>query len=459
MPFWSSIRVNFGVYSTDLNVEDQNWFTTSDENELTIESFEEIGEGLSPTLIVDRLNRFIGESFNHFQNVKHSITLYWHQADNSVYVRRINGYTDLSTRRLLADYPIMESCQLTLDYNSTCYQFRTENGVRIVQYNQNGMIREIVNFGNVAGRITSSERLLLPRSLRTDEDFIRNNPDQHYIPIIPTQNWSYPSSNYVFFYDEEFYFQQIDSSDIVSVTRDGRIFNPTNQSGRIRAFPFPQTNEAALWVFTHERGDTVVQILIQSDVGTVVSCAHSIIHQELDERTIIKTLIGYHLGEMLRHSSPYQVIGRRVFTGISAGVIREMTGNDTINVRALYQDEINAQIREDSIYRRGVEEQDKTSKSEVIYRQSFERHMANLYNLPTIEPDILDDYSRIEFSKLKDLISNDEILRLEVLPVLQPFAGPPGTENRIVTGITTKREKIFSKCRYNFETQEPSSPI
>ena len=64
----------------------------------------------------------------------------------------------------------------------------------------------------------------------------------------------------------------------------------------------------------------------------------------------------------------------------------------------------------------------------------------------TIEPETLDGYSRMPYSQFIDLYDRGLITQIETPDLLQPFAGLPGTYNRIITFISSG-SKFFTKVR------------
>jgi hypothetical protein len=97
-------------------------------------------------------------------------------------------------------------------------------------------------------------------------------------------------------------------------------------------------------------------------------------------------------------------------------------------------------------------------RTEPIVRLAFGCFMAHVYGLPLPCPEMLDGHLRISYEDSKLLFDREEVVRCEVDPVLQPFAGPPGTLNRILTILTLKREKYFTVCQYDYQTSTHLPP-
>ncbi len=70
-----------------------------------------------------------------------------------------------------------------------------------------------------------------------------------------------------------------------------------------------------------------------------------------------------------------------------------------------------------------------------------------IYGVSGTEPGILAGYSRIGYSAFSQLLLEQQIQDYLVSNILQPFAGPPGTRNRIVIFTTVDGRHLFTKVR------------
>jgi hypothetical protein len=92
-------------------------------------------------------------------------------------------------------------------------------------------------------------------------------------------------------------------------------------------------------------------------------------------------------------------------------------------------------------------------------QQSLERLIAHVYGKQVSEPNYLGEYERISFETAGNLLQNHLIARFEVSTLFQPFAGPPGTPNRLVLLTGTEGKKYFIVARYDGFTNQLLPPV
>ena len=86
----------------------------------------------------------------------------------------------------------------------------------------------------------------------------------------------------------------------------------------------------------------------------------------------------------------------------------------------------------------------------AIVQQSLERLISHVD--PTEHDDIpstLDGYQRLEISAVQNLLQSRNVSRFEISTLLQPFAGPPGTPNRVILLTGLNGQKYFTIGRYD----------
>ncbi|CAN5605080.1 hypothetical protein BH23THE1_BH23THE1_32920 [soil metagenome] len=105
------------------------------------------------------------------------------------------------------------------------------------------------------------------------------------------------------------------------------------------------------------------------------------------------------------------------------------------------------------------------SQPSTIYNQpslateSYETLVRQLYGLPVQLPEFLIiNGLRINFVSFQD-VTNMQIERYIVDPLLQPWAGPPNTQNRIITVFLRNGITYLVKVRYNPKTNQIFPPV
>lgn len=90
----------------------------------------------------------------------------------------------------------------------------------------------------------------------------------------------------------------------------------------------------------------------------------------------------------------------------------------------------------------------KFTDDEDLVKESIEIFLKDLYNLPVVTPAGLnidgENYTFINFSDLGSVMPN--VTRADVDYLLQPWAGAPGTPNRILTLTTNNGQKYLVKA-------------
>ena len=106
-----------------------------------------------------------------------------------------------------------------------------------------------------------------------------------------------------------------------------------------------------------------------------------------------------------------------------------------------------------------------TSNSEQItismIQQSVNRLFAYLYGIPYEDPIVLNGYVRTSFNEISQLLNSHQIVRFDMNLTMQPFAGPIGTQNRVLTFITLDGRRLFTVAQFDpFSNQifPPSYP-
>ena len=101
--------------------------------------------------------------------------------------------------------------------------------------------------------------------------------------------------------------------------------------------------------------------------------------------------------------------------------------------------------------------------TDTLIRSSYETLLKQIYNLPIIIPNELNINGLIvPFISFQDAIQKlqrNEIERYIIDPILQSWAGPPGTLNRIITLFGKNGISYLVKARYDSKTNQIHPPV
>lgn len=97
------------------------------------------------------------------------------------------------------------------------------------------------------------------------------------------------------------------------------------------------------------------------------------------------------------------------------------------------------------------------SSNMMLLQMSYETLIKQLYGIP-LEPYPVPEYLIINGLKVNFIpfqnVTNLQIERWIIDPVVQPWAGPPGTPNRIITIFTRNGLTYLVKARYDSVTNQ-----
>jgi hypothetical protein len=103
---------------------------------------------------------------------------------------------------------------------------------------------------------------------------------------------------------------------------------------------------------------------------------------------------------------------------------------------------------------RGENDQGVRSETPPINWKVYRRLLAWLYNLPFEE-----HVELTPFEELSDRMRTGQIEGFEISTDMQPFAGPPGTPNKIAVFRTTDNQELIVKVRYDPTTNQIFPPV
>lgn len=96
--------------------------------------------------------------------------------------------------------------------------------------------------------------------------------------------------------------------------------------------------------------------------------------------------------------------------------------------------------------------------SDTLFRESYETLIKQLYGLAVQLPEFLIingiRANFVPFQVIGTMLQNNQIERYIIDPLLQPWAGSPGTEYRIFTFFGKNGVTYLVKARYNSQTNE-----
>lgn len=109
--------------------------------------------------------------------------------------------------------------------------------------------------------------------------------------------------------------------------------------------------------------------------------------------------------------------------------------------------------------------QPERATSPPLTQRSFEAYLQQVYGIPLELPDRLPipglgrlHGEFISFERATELLTNNRITNYTVDPLLQPWAGPPGGPNRIVTLLADNGMTYLVKAQYDFESGQIFPP-
>ncbi|CAN5690318.1 hypothetical protein BH23THE1_BH23THE1_32640 [soil metagenome] len=99
----------------------------------------------------------------------------------------------------------------------------------------------------------------------------------------------------------------------------------------------------------------------------------------------------------------------------------------------------------------------------TLQNESYETLLKQLYGIPIQLPDFLVFNSIrsnfISFPEVTNMFSQNQVERYIIDPLLQPWAGPPSTQNRIITIFTKNGMTYLVKVRYDQERNQIYPPV
>jgi len=104
-----------------------------------------------------------------------------------------------------------------------------------------------------------------------------------------------------------------------------------------------------------------------------------------------------------------------------------------------------------------------TSPATENLKQSLETLLRQLYSLPVEMPDYLSvgdiQAEVIPYERAAQLLKEGKVARTDFDPLVQPWAGPPSTPNRMMTFFTSSGMTYVSKVRYDPTTRTVYPPV
>jgi hypothetical protein len=98
-----------------------------------------------------------------------------------------------------------------------------------------------------------------------------------------------------------------------------------------------------------------------------------------------------------------------------------------------------------------------------LINQSYETLIEQLYSIPVEPPHFLIingiRSNLISFEETARMLQTDLIDRYILDPLLQPWAGPPGTSNRVITLFGKNGITYLAKVKYDQQTNQVFPPI
>ena len=103
------------------------------------------------------------------------------------------------------------------------------------------------------------------------------------------------------------------------------------------------------------------------------------------------------------------------------------------------------------------------SITDLLLHDSYETLTKQLYGIPVKLPEYLIingiRSNFVPFQDIANMLSQNQIERYIIDPILQPWAGPPGTTNNILTMFGKNGITYLVKARYNSQTNQIFAPV
>lgn len=110
-----------------------------------------------------------------------------------------------------------------------------------------------------------------------------------------------------------------------------------------------------------------------------------------------------------------------------------------------------------------ISEPSMTQNTNQLFEQSYEILIKQLYALPVQLPEYLIvnglRVNFISFEQIAQMLSQNQIFRFVLDPILQPWVGPPNSPNRILTMFGKNGITYLVKARYDQATNQIYLPI
>jgi len=336
-----------------------------------------------------------------WSEVKYKVTLYWDNDESCAYMGVDNQFYDALTGQLIGDAGYETLILIPLFHNRRPYLIIEDQSEVIVVPDPHGKIDYSLRTG-VSDTISNILIMYYPRNLLPEHDSLE---------LIKV--------NYAFIFEHRIsvlmdYSQSFDDYNSLLVKK--RYWFNFNSP-----IPFDP--------------DTLLDIY-----GNPVTLSDNIRELFADNASVIYNLDnGYSVSAGSVNRKPYEVdrvittqlngsgIITRVFSLISEGeaILREIQRR----IRKRETDE-NLAIPE---------------RKYLINQKVLEELIIRLYGAKPSDPVILGGYTRINYQRYLTLLRLDRIKESKINPLFQPFAGTPGTPNRILTITTKTGERFFTK--------------
>ncbi len=412
MAGWESIQVELdnGQFPV-ISMQDEHWIDVIpdfDRNSI-IRNVESVGNGKEPTSTLDEIREFIGQPFQNFiDQYVNTVTLYSNDgAENGVSIMGTDDeFYDPFDGRIEANPPPLDTptLQFPLDYSNSIYTIITNGGLVVASFDRMGNVVHEKETGIPDQDILGYGTIRLPLSLHVQNEEIEMSPAlknsivESRLSKIQDHLWDNRGNTYFVWNSPIPYYRENPRDRFINM--ETRELLDDLPEGDLVMIPRMDDNLENL------------QLIVETTWLT------GIIGSQQNERDF-----GDHI--VLGESNRWPLYSRKTYNY-----------RDIIPLIPSYR-----------------------SNELSTVQKSSERLMSHLYNLPLEEPDILDGYARSDLSTINRLLQEQKIARFDVNIVLQPFAGPPGTPNKVLTFLTDDRRKLFVVARYDPDQNQIFPPV
>lgn len=508
---WQSVAVLTTQGVVLFEMQDDNWIRgmfsyPPDAREGIISLGRSFGPGTVPNTFIGEIGDHLDQSVNDIlEEHEDRVTIYLINGWNDVCFRGSNGMFFNIQGESIPDSEVSNlSTRIMVNTMWFYYLIHLDSGqIAIAVFDRFGDL-QMTSFirGNAGHTLTEGNRILIPLSLQVRNGRIEMEPMIENPVVVRILNegiglvWgdymsTYPDY-YLYFVDHHLEAYLGSNEGYIRVSDHESLLSDDIPEGVVRYIPFGSNPDSEVILYIEDGLATVYSIL----GDRVIENSHVFLDlpSELQHQTRLWKLLGPDNGPLMNLFSypgfdpstyrDYLLLNGRFFrigpsepTGLTSmfapGSIPARSPSPELfppqEIQPLQRArpipsppraEAGAPLFREAPPSRS--EQPTIRQIDIFNRRSLERFLSWYYPSPLaaiIEPDLLEDYTRTSLNEISQLLASGQVTRFETPPVMQPWAGPPGTPNRIFTFQIVDGRKLFVKAQYNQQTNQLLPPV